>query len=88
MALRRGGHNCDVCGTMAEESPCIFAGEGMLEIRRDYKRFERFIRELFGQKMGETVPELLVRKFPRAALKLPANKFEPVRSVAAEAFNG
>jgi hypothetical protein len=73
---------------MAEESPSVVAGEGMLEIRRDCQQFERFIRELFGQKMGETVPELLVRKFPRAALKLPANKFEPVRSVAAEALDG
>jgi hypothetical protein len=52
----------------------------MFEVRRYHRRFERFIRELFGKKMGEAVPELLVQELTGTALEFPANKFEPVRS--------
>ena len=62
--------------------------KGSAEVRRDYKRFERFVRELFSKKMGETVAELLVRKLAGAALKFPANEFEPVRFGAAKALDG
>ena len=61
--------------------------KGSAEVRRDYKRFERFVRELFSKKMGETVAELLVRKLAGAALKFPANKFEPVWPLATESLD-
>ena len=60
----------------------------MLEIGRSHKRFKRFIRKLLGKKVGETVAEFLAREFAGAALKFPANEFEPVRFGAAKALDG
>jgi hypothetical protein len=60
----------------------------VFKIGRDCERFERFIGKLLGKKSGETVAELLARKFAGAAFKFPANKFEPVGFHAAEALDG
>src|SRR5260370_20329946 len=72
----------------AEDSSCVIAREGVLEIRGDHERFEFFVGELLGKKVGEAVAEFLAQEVAGSALKFPANEIEAVRVGAAEPLPG
>jgi hypothetical protein len=59
----------------------------MLQIRRNRKRLDSFVRKLLGEEMAEPLAELLMRQLPRPTLEFPADKFQPVRLGTPKALN-
>jgi hypothetical protein len=71
-----------------KKSANIIAGNGMLKIGRGGQGFDRFIGELFREKMAEEIAKCFAGEIADGALELDANKFEAVGLGTAKSFHG